>query len=281
MEQKTKRYVFLIGSIIVAVIFISSYAAFSNNGTPSTTTTIAKQVQTIFITGYSNATITNYSDIAVVSLLNSSPQLRNQLNSTLSDLQNNGSVVESIFTNDSYQGSSFTGISPYSLEQIIYSKINQTNSINVGATADVELPSTITFYYSKQPVKLQLPSRNYSVQITNAKSIGSSINVSISTLLYANNRHGIQQPVQSKLFRQPKYQHSGKNYKYNDNSSQFSNIRSWKCEWNNNKLWQHCICDNPAKFDIKQHSGQLYNGTKGKRHCRNRVHKHNISGYAL
>ena len=72
MEAKKKRLIFLFGSILVAIIFLSSYAAFSNNGSPTSVTTTAKAQSTVFVTGDTNGLITNYSDVALVSILNNS-----------------------------------------------------------------------------------------------------------------------------------------------------------------------------------------------------------------
>lgn len=186
MDAKKKRLAFLFGGILVAIIFLSSYAAFSNNGSPTTATTTAKAAGTVFVTGYTNAIITNYSDVAYVSFSNSSNSVKNTVTNSLSMLQANGTVVDSIVTNNTYQVV-LSGISPYTLQQFLYQKTNSTNSISVGSTADVQLPQTIAFTYTNVPIDLHLTNRNYTVYLSQVQSIGSTINVSISTLLYTNN----------------------------------------------------------------------------------------------
>jgi hypothetical protein len=186
MDEKKRRLVFLFGGILVAIIFLSSYAAFSNNGSPTTVTTTAKSQSTVFVTGYTNAIITNYSDVAYVSFTNNSNSVKNIVANSLSNLQANGTVVDSILTNDSYQVV-LSGISPYDLQQLLYKQTNSANYITVSSTADVKLPQTITFTYSNVPINLHLTTTNYSVYLSNVKTIGSTINVTISTLLYTNN----------------------------------------------------------------------------------------------
>jgi hypothetical protein len=187
MDTKTKKLVFLIGAILIAVIFITSYAAFSSNNTASTTTTTVKSVESFFATGSSNAIITNYSDIAYVVISNSTNFTKENTTITteLNSLESNGSIDNYINTNNSYQVV-LSSVSAYDVQQLLYKDLGTQNTIKVGSTAYITLPPTITLFYNNQPITTRIPSQNYSIYMQNIKAINSTINVSISTLVTAN-----------------------------------------------------------------------------------------------
>jgi hypothetical protein len=186
MDAKRKQLVFLVGSILVAVIFLSSYAAFGNNGTATASTTTVKAQTTYFATGSSNGTITNYSDVATLTLYNSSNTLKTSVINLISHLEANGTVQNYAASNGSYE-IVLASISPYDLQQFLYNKTNSTsNSLGIAATSYVELPQNITLYYTNVPVPVYLTNRNYSIYLQRVKPIGSKINVSISALLAKN-----------------------------------------------------------------------------------------------
>jgi hypothetical protein len=184
MDKKRKQLIFLLGSVFVAVIFLTSYAAFSNNNGSSSSTSTVKPSTTFFALGNSNALIINYSDIAVVIPKNSNSS-KNNVTAILSGLETNGSVQNYIYSNGSYQVVLAT-ISAYGLQQLLYRKTGQPNSITVGSTATVFMPSNVVLYYTNVPVVVAPPSRNYSVYVKSVKSPGTIINVSISALLNRN-----------------------------------------------------------------------------------------------
>lgn len=185
MDAKKKKIIFVLGAIFVAVIFLSSYAAFSNNGTAATTTSTIKSESTFYAFGSSTAIVTNYSDIANVTLINSTNSSKGQVSNAISELEANGTVQNYIYTDNSYQVV-LSSISPYQLQQFIYNKTNMTNTISVGSTAFVMLPGNVTLYYTNQPIRVSLANRNYSLYISKAVAINTTVNVSISGLLARN-----------------------------------------------------------------------------------------------
>lgn len=189
MDRKLRNIVLLLGAIFVAGIFLSSYASFNDNnlGNSSTTTTI-KSVQTVYAAGNANAIITNYSDIAYVSLNNNSNATSNTVTSLLSTLEADGSVQNYIYTNSSFEVV-LANLSAYGLQQMVFNQ-TRSNTINVGATTDIMLPTNVTLYYtgatSSTPITIPLTKRNYTVYMKNIKSIGTKIPVGISALLARN-----------------------------------------------------------------------------------------------
>lgn len=185
MKAKTKKLVFFIGAIFVGIIFLTSYAAFSNNaGNTSTTTVKAAPQPTIFATGYANATITGYVQVANVKLINSTNSTLNNLDTLMSKLEANGSINNYIYTNNSYEVYS-SSLSAYALKKYLYATLNSSNSVTVGSTADIMLPASISLYYSNSspPVSVPLSNRNYTLYLNNVRSIGSTLNVSLSALI--------------------------------------------------------------------------------------------------
>jgi hypothetical protein len=185
MDANKKKIIFLLGSIFVAIIFLSSYAAFSNNGSGSSSSSTIKTQASYFSTGTSNAIISNYSSIAYVTVSNGSNSSNENITRILSQLEANGSVQNYIYDNNSYQVV-LVSISAYELQQLLNRNASSNSIINVGATTYVMLPSTVIMYYTNQPITVHLKSRNYSVYLTNVKPIGSVLNVSVSGLLARN-----------------------------------------------------------------------------------------------
>lgn len=189
MDQKKKNLILFIGAIFIALIFLSSYAAFSNNNTSNaSTSSTVKPAETHYATGNTNAVITNYSDIVNVTLSNNSNATTTALQNILSKLESNGSISNYIYANNNYEVV-LLGMDASTLKQSISNQANSTipnNTIHIGSTATVMLPAGLVLYYSGSPENVYLTSRNYSVYLNNIKSIGTSINVSVSALLERN-----------------------------------------------------------------------------------------------
>lgn len=186
MDTKTKKLIFFIGSLFVAIIFLSSYAAFGNNGNSSTTTSTIKQQQTFFSTGTSTATVINYSDVVNITLRSGVNKSAINMSGLLSQLQANGTIQNYIYSNGNYQVILY-GVSAYNLQQLLYKDPVLNGNVDVGAATYVTLPKTVMLYYGgQQPINVYLNNRNYSVYLNNVQQKGSVINVSISALLTAN-----------------------------------------------------------------------------------------------
>ena len=146
VEAKTKKMIFFIGAIFVGVIFLTSYAAFGNNnsGNASTTTVKAAAPQpTIFATGYANAVVTGYAQVADVKPKNNANSTLNTLDALMSKLEANGSIDNYVYMNNSYDVYS-SSLSAYALQGFLDSALNSSNSVTVGSTADILLPASIS-----------------------------------------------------------------------------------------------------------------------------------------
>lgn len=183
-KEKLKRLILFIGALFVAVIFISSYASFSNNSGNggSTSTTTLKQQSTYLVYGNANAIVINYSYVAGIFNVNVSES--NTINATLGNLQLNGSVSNYLFQNSTYRVELDT-ISPYTLYLLISNTINGSNA-TVGATAYVKLPSAIVAYYGSSPVSVALQKSNYSIFLNSVEPINTIIPLKVTALISGN-----------------------------------------------------------------------------------------------
>ncbi len=179
MEEKTKKIVFFIGSLFVAVIFLSSYLAFGNNNTSAqgSTTTTVRPVQTVFVTGSVNGTVSGYGSLANLTVNASQKGIAGNV---LSSLEANGLVDSYISTGYGYQVALYN-LSAYSLGQEV--AMAAGNSVSVGAATYLILPSTVTLYYSKEPVTVVVPSTNQTVFIGNVPKVGAKANLTVSALV--------------------------------------------------------------------------------------------------
>jgi len=159
-----KELLELIGSIFIAVIFLSSYAAFGGTGSSTSNTSKKATVplsRLIILTTVANASISNLSgtfSISTASCPNSSRVL-----SFLNSSEKNGSI-------------SFVAISSHdfnivarneSAVQIIQGLENVESEpcINYSVLATVSLPKSLNFSESGKNVTLSVPSKFLSTQI--------------------------------------------------------------------------------------------------------------------
>ena len=72
--EKRKKTIMFIGSMIVALMFVTSYLAFGNNNSGVSTTTYTTTIKgsTLVVSGETNATIVNYTPNFRITLNNAS-----------------------------------------------------------------------------------------------------------------------------------------------------------------------------------------------------------------
>ena len=184
--MERKKLIELIGSIFVAFIFISSYAAFgvspsSQGPKPKSNST---QLRFIYASAFANATIYNFSNTFTISYKCDD----SKVNATLQSLESNGSVANyyQISPNSIYVDSGT--MSTASLLSYLSNTLN-SSCTSLSATAKVALPSKLSFYFpsSRSSFALSIPSsmRYYSVPVLFNSSLH-SINVSIAAIVEAN-----------------------------------------------------------------------------------------------
>ncbi len=180
-KDNKKKLLMLVGSIFVAVIFLSSYMSSSNS--PGSTTTI-KAPATYLAIGKSSGIITGYGSNAYLALPNQSNRTLESVNGTLSAFEANGSISNYIHVNGGYQ-IALSGVNAYALQQSIRNITALANS-NITTTAYLLLPANALLYVNSYPVTVALSKKNYSISLTGIKPLGSSLNLSVFALITKN-----------------------------------------------------------------------------------------------
>lgn len=186
LQEKTKRILLGLGILVFAAVFITSYAAFGNNGGPgaSTTSTTIKSQATLYVTGNSTATITGYSSELYLTLRSYNSSINATVSSLLAKLENNNSVSAYVLNTNGYYVS-LGNYTAYAFAQAVESKLPKNSSI-VNATAYLSLPSRIKLYYRGVGLNVSMPRANYSMGSFSPLPTGTKLNVSIAALATVN-----------------------------------------------------------------------------------------------
>jgi hypothetical protein len=184
MEEKTKKLIFFIGSLFVAVIFVTSYAAFSNNGSNSSSTTTLSSANTVYVYGNANALIVNYSYTAYITTGNKTTFSR--LNNTLGTLEANGTISNFVPLNGTTFEAILSTVNPYQL----YAYLSNTPislNVSVSTQAYVRLPLTVTMTYGNgQSIPVSFPPKNYTLFLPKTMPLNSTVPLKISALITTN-----------------------------------------------------------------------------------------------
>jgi hypothetical protein len=189
MENKSRERMIFLGTVAIAVIFLTSIASFSfnSNRNTSTTTTIFN-VQTLLGIGYSNATVTGYVQKFTLSLSNtSSNSTAIELSAILNKLSLNGSISDFIPAGDSfivYAGN----MSAYNVYNLINSNALLEGAFGINTTVRAQLPNTIVLGSNGQQVlPTNLPAgTTYSFPSNSPQSLGTLIPVKVQAYVYQN-----------------------------------------------------------------------------------------------
>jgi hypothetical protein len=183
-QKKSKQLTIFLLSLFVAVIFVTSYAAFNNSAYFGTTaTTTVQGGQTYFVTGVTNGIVSGYGTSAQI-IITGNGTASTEVGNILQQMQINGSITE-YFPYGSGYDAFLNTINPYALQQLLVT-MAPPNTITINATSVVTLPNTIQLYYSTQAIKVMVPSRNYTLTIMPLQSIGSNVPLSVRALVTAS-----------------------------------------------------------------------------------------------
>jgi len=188
MDQKLKKRLLTIGSVFVAIIFLTSYASYANNNTGQTTsTTTIGNVQTYFVSGTANAIVSNYSSSLNIILINASQNSStyDMISSVLGNLQLNGSVLNYFYNIGRYQVYLGSGIDAYGMQSLLNKTVSNKN-FKVEATSYVTLPSTLRLFYQDTAVDIFIGGKQYPVTIVPPRPINSTVKVTVQALVTAN-----------------------------------------------------------------------------------------------
>ncbi len=188
-----KKLIELIGSVFVALIFLTSYAAFGG-GAPgnSTGTTTLTPSQTFYAVANGNATITSYSSVMNIDILCANvSNVSSRISTALQALEKNGSV-SNFYSQQAAQMLVQAGnLTTHALFLLLYNDSGSGAACTqFTSTANVKLPRNLTFYLPSQgnSAIISIPSsmQAYSVPITLSLNMSSVMKITASTLLTAN-----------------------------------------------------------------------------------------------
>jgi hypothetical protein len=181
MDKKT---IVLIGSVLIAVIFISSIAAFGNGegNTTSLTTTIVRN--TTFVAGSANAFVYGYSPTLVIGIGTQYPNASTTVSNILDSLLATNKI------NDFFpQGNGFVvylgNTSAYNLSTSLTAAVGNV-PLGFNATIRASLPENIALYNSGSVFEVHLGNSTYPIQTSRIAPIGSNIPVNIQAIVYLN-----------------------------------------------------------------------------------------------
>ncbi len=186
-EQKrkleAKNTILFLGSLVVAIMFITSYAASGNSSNSSTTTTVAYNYSgAVPMTGTANAIVANYTDSPTITISSSSYNsselaVTNYLNS----LENNGAIITYSPSGNQFSVLLNSSMSAYELQEELYSRFG--SNATVSGTVYIRLPKTVRMYEGTQGFTLNAPTSEYAVKISPLPSLGSNASVHILALI--------------------------------------------------------------------------------------------------
>lgn len=190
-----KQIIEVLGGVLIAAIFISSYISLANYGGSQNQTQASTTInaQTVFASGTANATITGYYPTFAIYLQCKNATLDNstidQLSNTLTNLENNNNVSNFYPLNKKIivNSGSSNSIALYSY---LSPMINQSayNCTVFSGSASIELPSAVKMKVQTQVVSIPIPGnlRNSSLSLNFSKNISGQVPVKVSALLYLN-----------------------------------------------------------------------------------------------
>ncbi len=186
MDEKLRKRLMFLGTLFVAIAFISSYAAFNYSTSTVTSTTTTTATKTYFVSGTANGTVSGYSNGALV-LLNRSANasVGNATVKILSGLEANGSISSYIELNNSFQVLLST-INAYSLEQLVDTGLGSNSIASVNASSYIVLPSRMTLYLNTQSVAVTLQQTNFSINLYPISPVGTKVKLKINALVAPN-----------------------------------------------------------------------------------------------
>ncbi len=184
--EKRKKTIMFIGSMIVALMFVTSYLAFGNNNSGVSTTTYTTTIKgsTLVVSGETNATIVNYTPNFRITLNNASQANLNELNVTLSHLLSNGSITNMVPEGNNSYALYAGSLDTYRLYGLLDSR-PIGNYLTWNVTADVTLPNSLILYYGSHALNVSIGDLVFQAPAVGVDSIGSNILVNVLAQVYA------------------------------------------------------------------------------------------------
>lgn len=191
--MEKKKWIELLGSVFVAVIFLSSYAAFSNKSVSTNTTTTITQSPTFLAEAKGTARVLSYAPLMTIMVqCKDASNVTKQINDFL-NTQNKSVVALTPYPGEN---SSQTVVTSGELgTYYLYNSVSENLGANANCTefstaAEILLPSSMSFVALQESgsAVIQLPGefRNYSMPVLMASDMANTMNVLVYAILTEN-----------------------------------------------------------------------------------------------
>ncbi len=182
-KREAKNTILFLGSLVVAIMFITSYAASGNNSNSSSTTTVAYNYSgAVPMTGTANAIVANYTDSPIITISSSSYNSSElAVTNYLNGLENNGTIITYSPSGNQFSVLLNGSFSAYGLQENLYSRFG--SNATVSGTVYIRLPKTVRMYDGTQGFTLNSPTSEYAVKISPMPRLGSNVSVHILALI--------------------------------------------------------------------------------------------------
>lgn len=182
-KRDAKKTFLFIGSLIVAIMFITAYAGNSNNNTTTTTTVAYNYSGSVPMIGYANAIVVNYTSSPTINVIgnynNTSLGVTNYLNSMVAT----GNVLTYSPNGNQFSVLLNGSFNAYELQNAISSRFG--NNTSISSNVYVKLPKTVKLLDGTQKYTLAAPGGEYSIKVTPLPILGSNVSVKILALISA------------------------------------------------------------------------------------------------
>ncbi len=187
----------LLGTIAVAVTFVSGYLNFSapnsnlGQSSQSGNKTNAGGAQ-VYAKAFLRANVTGYAKTLSISVNcgNDTNKTIAEASNVLQNLENNNSVATFITESNSKLFVESGNMSSYQIYAFVNAHINRPDCVSYSTSALIGLPATIKFNIlsANQSITVNIPSskRVYSIPETLSANAVVSVNVTVAALIYAN-----------------------------------------------------------------------------------------------
>jgi len=188
--MEKKKIIQLLGSIFIAVIFLSSYAigmlstSNSSNNAPK-----PKNVELVYATAHASVAFQNFSGVLLISTFCNSTKNSEIINSSLTALKANGSVTTFYPVSQTTQLVEAGNESTYAIFQYLSKHVNMSCT-RFNSKAMVFLPSSLSFTVPGSavsvPVVVPASMRRIPIPVNMTNNMSLKANVTIAAMLTSN-----------------------------------------------------------------------------------------------
>ena len=185
MDKKKKEIILFIGSLFVAVMFITGFTS-NGSGTPinlNNNTNPVKNVSTFLVSGTLNATIVSYGENVRIVEYNASAA--NETDQLLSNMENKSMVNTYNRINNSFEVY-LQNINAYGIQENLSKRLGNS-SFSIISTEYVKLPNTHIFNVSNKKIIVVLDNQTYPITTKNLGRINSTLPLKVNVIVAYEN----------------------------------------------------------------------------------------------